>query len=43
MLWLLLLTISMALIAGAQGLLRFELKRFEKKTTRCVMTFEYPK
>jgi Protein of unknown function (DUF3298) len=31
-----------ASLAGAQGPLRFELKRIEKKTERCVVTFEYP-
>jgi hypothetical protein len=32
----------MCFLVVAQGPLRFELKRIEKKTTRCVVTFEYP-
>ena len=39
---LIVLTISMVYWGGAQGPLRFELKRFEKKTTGCAVTFEYP-
>jgi len=36
------LVFSMCFFAIAQGPLRFELKRIEKKTTRCVITFVYP-
>ena len=36
------LVFSMCFLVVAQGPLRFELKRIEKKTTRCVVTFEYP-
>jgi hypothetical protein len=36
------LTVWMVYSSIAQGPLRFELKRVEKKTTSCVITFEYP-
>jgi len=42
MLRLIALTVSMVYSGIAQGPLRFELKRIEKKTTSCVITFEYP-
>jgi hypothetical protein len=42
MLRLILLTVSMVSLGVAQGPLRFELKRVEKKTGACVVTFEYP-
>lgn len=42
MLRLIVLTVSMAHLGVAQGPLRFELKRVEKKTTACLITFEYP-
>jgi hypothetical protein len=42
MLRLIVLTISMVYLGGAQEPLRFELKRIERKTPACVITFEYP-
>ena len=42
MLRLILLIVSTVSCAVAQGPLRFELKRVEKKTSTCVITFEYP-
>jgi hypothetical protein len=42
MLRLIVLSVSIVYLGVAQGPLRFELKRFEKKTTGCVITFEYP-
>jgi hypothetical protein len=42
MLRLIVLTVSIVYSGIAQGPLRFELKRVEKKTTACVITFEYP-
>jgi len=42
MLRLIVLTVSMVHLGVAQGPLRFELKRVEKKTPACVITFEYP-
>ena len=42
MLRLILLTLSMASLGVAQGPLRFEVKQVEKKTSACVITFEYP-
>ena len=36
------LTVSMVCTSIAQGPLRFELKRVEKKSGSCVITFEYP-
>jgi len=42
MLRLILLIVTMVSFAVAQGPLRFELKRLEKKTSTCVITFEFP-
>ena len=42
MLRLVVLAVSIAGLAAAQTPLRFELKQVEKKTTTCVITFEYP-
>jgi hypothetical protein len=42
MLRLILLIVSFVSLTVAQGPLRFELKRVEKKTKGCVITFEYP-
>jgi hypothetical protein len=42
MLRLIALTVAMVYSGIAQGPLRFELKRVEKKTTSCIITFEYP-
>src|SRR5258708_30383494 len=42
MLRLIVLTISIVYSGIAQGPLRFELKRIEKKTSACVITLEYP-
>jgi len=39
---LIVLTVSMVYSAIAQGPLRFELKRIEKKTAPCIITFDYP-
>jgi hypothetical protein len=36
------LIVPMAWLASAQGPLRFELKRIEKRTTECLTTFVYP-
>jgi hypothetical protein len=42
MLRLIVLTASVVYWCGAQEPLRFELKRVERKTTGCVITFDYP-
>ena len=42
MLRLIALTVSMVYLGAAEGPLRFELKRVEKKTTGCVISFQYP-
>ena len=42
MLRLIVLTVLMVCLGAAEGPLRFELKRVEKKTTGCVLTFQYP-
>jgi hypothetical protein len=42
MLRLIVLTVSMVYLGAAEGPLRFELKRVEKKAMGCVITFQYP-
>jgi hypothetical protein len=42
MLRLIALTVSIVYLGAAEAPLRFELKRVEKKTTGCVITFQYP-
>jgi len=42
MLRLITLIVSMAALAAAQGPLRFELKRLEKRPAGCTLVFEYP-
>jgi hypothetical protein len=42
MLWLITVTVWLAALAVAQGPLRYETRRIEKKTVSCVVLFEYP-